>query len=213
MLNILKQKDGPLFIQAEGGNRPVMMDDFIEQIPIGVNQSLSPGGRENRFTTKDFLDARDNSESQSYLLFSHEPRGSWLANRMHTRERSRISKSIAAAIAESRSILELQDDWDGEGSPRYEPAVWDRATNFLKRVAIVHKEQFGVWIPAPAILAGPEGGIDLNWEAEQGRLLVHIPVSEKKPIDFYGDNRAGQIVKGQLPMTADYRWLLMWLTS
>jgi len=213
MPEIFTQGDGPFILQAEGG-RPIMMDALIDQVLTVENQRLPLSGRENRPVTEGLFGALATTATPTRELAAHRRHlAIWRTQAAMPRERPRISKSIVDAITESTSILELPDNWDDEGSSRYELAVWEKATNFLKRVAVAHREKFGVWVPAPAILAGPEGGIDLNWETEKRRLLVHIPAGEEKPVDFYGDNRAGQVVKGQLPITTDYRWLLMWLIS
>src|SRR5947209_2720090 len=44
-------------------------------------------------------------------------------------------RQITQAIKDSESILQLDDNWDGENSPRYNRWTWERATNFLLRQA------------------------------------------------------------------------------
>ena len=46
-----------------------------------------------------------------------------------------ISPSIQRAIRESCRILDLEEDWDGEGSPAYSKETWRRALQFILRNA------------------------------------------------------------------------------
>jgi len=105
---------------------------------------------------------------------------------------------IRAAFAKGRDMLAWADDWDGEGSPGYDEATWSRAREFLLEHAahLWHSRQLA--IPAPEILPGPAGSIDLEWRPPARELLLTIPAAPDGPIQFYGE-RAGQgAVKGNL---------------
>src|SRR5262249_55164350 len=43
---------------------------------------------------------------------------------------------IADAIERSRGMLDLEDDWDGEGSPAYQQEDWERAVRMLLRACV-----------------------------------------------------------------------------
>jgi hypothetical protein len=106
---------------------------------------------------------------------------------------------IAAAIVASRSMLELDDDWDGEGSPGYSAATWRRAVGLLLTSALVLAEDRELTVPRPNIRKGPLGSIDLHWQTAARELLVNVPAKADEPADYYGDDRAGgHVVKGTL---------------
>lgn len=120
-------------------------------------------------------------------------------------------RHIIEAISKSKKILALEDDWDDAGSPAYKHATWNRAKDFL--IASAHS----VWISAqirvdaPKILPGPDGSIDIHWKSAQKELLINIPEDVSESARYYGDNKTGQIVKGNLNISVDNRWLMMWL--
>lgn len=121
---------------------------------------------------------------------------------------------IAAAIEASRAMLDLPDDWDGEGSPAYDEATWQRAVHFLVRHVLSFWEEYGTVPEAPKVRKGPQGSIDLHWRTANRELLINIPVAISEPIDFYGDDReGGHQVKGTLDPAETNLWLLRWLTA
>lgn len=103
---------------------------------------------------------------------------------------------VMEAIERSREITELRDDWDGEGSAGYSVETWKRATDYLRWTALSCWEQFRVAIPPPWIIPGPEGSIDLHWQAETYELLVNVPGAPEKAT-FYGDHRNGMFIEGR----------------
>jgi hypothetical protein len=123
---------------------------------------------------------------------------------------------VNRAIQASQRILSFADDWDGEGSPAYERETLDRAVKF---VATVAREYYGLArraVPAPRIMPGPDGSIDVAWRTAKRELLINIPADKAKRPDFYGDtgNRGGaETIKGTLDLTSSNLWLLIWLTK
>jgi hypothetical protein len=126
-------------------------------------------------------------------------------------------KHISERIEQSRDILNLEDDWDDEGSPAYKTSTWERATTFLRRTALRLWKEYHLILDAPKILPGPAGSIDLHWKTAQRELLINIPEVLDEPANFYGDNSTSrehppsQMVKGSLDTSKDNQWLLMWL--
>ena len=120
---------------------------------------------------------------------------------------------LDVAIEESRELLERPDDWDGEGSPGYDEETWQRATGFLLANAVRLWNDYGVIIDAPEISPGPAGSIDLHWRSGRRELLINVPANPGMPAGFYGDDRTGNAVKGQLDVTEENQWLLMWLSE
>ena len=95
--------------------------------------------------------------------------------------------TLSSAIQESRSLLDLPDDWDDEGSPGYAEATWMRAVDFLLHNAERLWQDQGVTVSAPEILPGPNGSIDLHWRVNNHELLLNIPANLDELADYYGD--------------------------
>jgi hypothetical protein len=134
------------------------------------------------------------------------------------RERAQTSSppnfdQIMAALDESRRILEWDDDWDGEGSPKYEETTWQRAADFLRSNALRLWEEYASSIEAPRVLPGPDGSIDIHWQTGDHELLVNIPADSDELATYYGDTPKGHVIKGKLDTSADNPWLLMWLAK
>ena len=109
-------------------------------------------------------------------------------------------------------MLDLADDWDGEGSPGYEETTWQRAVDFLVRNAARLYAEYGVLIEGPKIRKGPRGSIDLHWRTPTRELLLNVPADVDALADYYGDDGAGgHVIKGTLNPTEENAWLLMWL--
>ncbi len=124
----------------------------------------------------------------------------------------RISTRLADAIRASRYILELEDDWDEEGSPRFNEATWKRATNFVRQIALSYRQSAGIWIDPPRILPGPKGSIDIHWKTSKRELLINVPENDTVPADYYGSGSATDIIKGKLETSTKNEWILAWLT-
>jgi hypothetical protein len=122
-----------------------------------------------------------------------------------------LSPVLLQAIKESRSLLDLQDDWDGEGSPGYAEATWLRAIEFLTSNAKCLKETAGTDIPVPFIEPGPHGSIDLHWRTSTRELLINVPSDLNQLAGFYGDNLAGKSIKGKLNTSENNEWIMLWL--
>jgi hypothetical protein len=129
------------------------------------------------------------------------------------RAEDHLSSTLRQAIQESRWILSLEDNWDGEGSPRYNERTWGRAVGFLKRNAISLWNNRSIWIDPPRISPGPNGSIDLHWKTAVRELLINIPADLNQLAGFYGDDRANNTVEGKIDTTGQNEWILMWLTK
>jgi len=122
-------------------------------------------------------------------------------------------EALSLAIQESHSLLDLPNDWDGEGSPGYAESTWTRAVDFLLQNAERLWQDQGVEVSAPAILPGPDGSIDLHWNTKNHELLLNIPADPGGLAEYYGDTVDGNAVSGKLTIAARNQWLLMWLAE
>jgi len=113
------------------------------------------------------------------------------------------------SIEKSKYILELEDDWDDEGSPAYDKATWIRAIEFLYNYTKKIYDETGKIIDPPKISQGPEGSIDILWKTESYRLLINIPQDPKKPASYYGDDYTDEHVKGAHNTNNITRWLAL----
>ena len=120
---------------------------------------------------------------------------------------------VDEAIEDSRRILELEDDWDGEGSSAYSVITWQRAVDFVSRYAERLREMLGIVMDAPEIMPGPNGSIDVDWETEAYELLVNIPSDATQHASFYGDDYGSMVIKGTFNPDAFNRGLLLWLAN
>lgn len=127
----------------------------------------------------------------------------------------RATESVLAPllreIERSREMLAWEDDWDGEGSPRFEEATWKRAIDLLDRHARPLFER-GVILPTPRILPGPDASIDLHWETGQRELLINVP-SDGGPASYYGETAGKNSVKGKIETDKLDLLLFTWLTT
>ncbi len=144
--------------------------------------------------------------------------GSWTKSRSPQKKRTLqartgIPQNIARAITSSRGILDLSDDWDEQGSPGYEQATWQRACDFLVQQAKFARGTIRCNLPAPRILPGPDGSIDVHWKMRRFELLVNIPKDQSKPATFYGDDFGNSAIRGILNPAEAIPGLVAWLLT
>lgn len=119
---------------------------------------------------------------------------------------------LETAIEESRKLLSLEKDWDGEGSPPVETETWERAIAFLRKHARFLVNCASHDVPIPEILPGPQGSIDIHWESNDLELLVNIPADPEKPAGFYGDDKVYRsVIKGSFDDRYINLGLIQWL--
>ena len=126
---------------------------------------------------------------------------------------SRISSRLEDAIQLSRNILNLNDDWDEEGSKGYAKDTWDRTVAWVKKSTQAFRNQRGFWVDPPRILPGPEGSIDIHWKTSKRELLINVPENLQEPADYYGCGEPKDTVKGKFDTSLSNEWILVWLTK
>jgi len=123
-------------------------------------------------------------------------------------------ESVARAIEASRSLLELEDDWDGDGTPGFAEQTWHRAADFVARGAAQLLERNGIVTDDIEILPAAEGGLGIDWRTTSRELLVTVPADPSQDARFYGDDGRGRrTIKGTLDTSAPNRWLTEWLAE
>ncbi len=142
--------------------------------------------------------------------------GAWTVKRSSRNKQTRqartgIPKNIEKAITSSRGILDLNEDWDDQGSAAYKQATWQRACDFLERQTRLARETFRSNLPAPRILPGPDGSIDVHWKTPRLELLVNIPEDQNKLATFYGDDFGNLAIRGNLNPAEAKTALVAWL--
>lgn len=89
-------------------------------------------------------------------------------------------------LTKACDLLELPDNFDGEGSPRYSMETFKLATNFVASLWELLSHQNFEEIQVPNILPGPDGTIDIYWDSPKFALLINVSTGEKQVISYYG---------------------------
>jgi hypothetical protein len=126
-------------------------------------------------------------------------------------EESTLLSNIDEVFRQARAAMLTGDDWDGEGSSWYTEGALHRVMLFFFRNAIPIVRLTQRPIDAPHVMPSDSGSIDLRWKSASRQLLINIPADPSAHGDFYGKNSLGQVIKGNLDLSANNQWLLMWL--
>lgn len=118
-------------------------------------------------------------------------------------------------IERSRAMLDLEDDWDGEGSPGYAEETWRRAVGIAIAGARNYLTTRKAAPPTPVFSKGPEGSVDILWWSGNRRLMINVPAEENDPVTYHGYDRenANRETKGVLDPYDSNGWMLSWLTE
>lgn len=129
------------------------------------------------------------------------------------KRREYVSKGLEAEIKQAQRLVELRDDWDGEGSAGYSQATIDRAVGFLTKHVRGLWESYGIECPIPTIGPGPGGSIDIHWKQPTWELLVNLPADQNAMAAFYGDNYGVQTIRGNFDPTKFNLGIAEWLRN
>ena len=121
---------------------------------------------------------------------------------------------IERAIADSRSMMQLPDNWDDEGALQIQEQTWSSAVNLLRKAARSLYETSRQSLPAPRINPCADGSIDLYWKTDAFTLLISVKKDEGVTPDFYGERTANQQdVRGPLDLNEPDFEFLSWLVK
>ncbi|HEX9944467.1 MAG TPA: hypothetical protein VGG03_20850 [Thermoanaerobaculia bacterium] len=122
-----------------------------------------------------------------------------------------IPSDLERVIEESKSILDLPDDWDEEGSPAVTEETWNRAVGLLRTQTDLVLARFGLALPVPRILPGPDGSVDLHWKTGKRELLLNVPADPSEAVSYYGDDFGSDRRRGTINPGALDADLFLWL--
>ena len=115
---------------------------------------------------------------------------------------------LIPTIEKSKSILLLEDDWDDEGSTKYDEYTWVESIKFLLDYASTLYQDFNIEIDIPKIYNGPRGSIDILWETSTYLFLININKNGEDAV-FYADNNAkSHRIKGDFKLNHYNRALI-----
>ncbi len=106
---------------------------------------------------------------------------------------------FAHVVHQSRVIMNLKYNWDGEQATGYDERTWARAARFALNHANLSLTLFGTSLPQPKIGPADAGSIDLFWAGDMGKLLINIPAEADEPITLYGQEARGGSISGVIP--------------
>lgn len=84
-------------------------------------------------------------------------------------------EDLEAAIAEMQKFLAWEDDWDGDGAPRFLKSTVQRAADFAKRNAL------RMGLVTPDFIPVGNGSIDIEWTIGTREIAVTIPIDLNEP--------------------------------
>jgi len=119
--------------------------------------------------------------------------------------------NLEKAIYDSRSILELGNNRDSEGGRGYAEETWNRATEFLWKMAEAFDQEEGRTFFPPAINPGPDGSIDLHWKMLKFELSVNFPASPAQFPTCRGTDSYGVKIERELDDPEDYVAMARWM--
>ncbi len=145
-----------------------------------------------------------------YIYSKKGERLNWQA--LQEKSYKEAEERLNRALTESRSILELRDNWDEEGSPRFSEHTWKRAVEFLLAEWSEYFREQGCPMIAPDILPS-KGSIDLQWDTDEFELLVNIPADPRKRASTYGESHGQHKIEDNLDPSKPSRGLVRWMAK
>lgn len=119
---------------------------------------------------------------------------------------------IYKTIQESKSLLNLKEDWDVEGALTCKKNTYSSAIEFLVKYSNEIFVSHNLVIEPPEINLTKDGSIDLEWRNDNYILLINFLNSEKLDIHYYGeDSKTKTIIKGFIDYNSINKDLAFWM--
>ncbi len=110
-----------------------------------------------------------------------------------------MTKPHAQVVSEAAHIADLRDNWDGEGTPGYELATYER----MRATLTACFNQVGpVDWPKLSIVPGPDSQIDVYCDGPGGSLTVYFPPPAAGQPEFHYQGVDGSVAQGLLSNSA-----------
>lgn len=90
--------------------------------------------------------------------------------------------------AQLKVILELEENWDGDGSPCYTREETERVEQFCLKLYREFTKTFGKGLHKP-LISPSESSIDLFWQKGSSGVLINIPNDKSKTCEIFGTRK------------------------
>jgi len=160
---------------------------MAKQISEIKNYIVSQAKKEKEIEPIDFLFDSTNQDDRLRIGFKSQSTPIEYKGKFICRIENKYSNLIKA-VKSSFYILDLEDDFDDEGSLKYEYEIFRKAITFLVELNREVNSIHDLAIYAPEIYHGPSGSIDLNWEENGLRCLININI---EGYSYYGKLSSG----------------------
>ncbi len=110
-------------------------------------------------------------------------------------------------------VLNLKDNWDGEGSKGFNLVVWKDASSFL--LSLFHKfyKEYGIIFDVPTILPVEDFSIDIHWKTDKMELTINFSEEFYNFPSFYGRDNEGNEIQGTIEKDKIHIIIFPWLKS
>jgi len=108
----------------------------------------------------------------------------------------RALNKIAENIEKSKYILELENNWDGEGASKFKKNIWIKVVHFIATYSQYAFNEKNIAVGAPVITPLFDNSIDILWENEDYILIINITSNGREMSAFYHDNHKAFKRKG-----------------
>jgi|SRR3989344_1062761 len=131
---------------------------------------------------------------------------------------------IFEVIKNSKSILDLKDDWDDNGSGPIEENIWRDSIKFLSEYSIFIYKNYKKIIYAPEINPLYPDSIDLDFRIKRNQDKIEMLINLKKEnsktiIEYYGDffnektKKIKNEIEGKMNTNKIHKPLLEWMAK
>lgn len=83
-------------------------------------------------------------------------------------------------------LLDLEDNWDGQGASSYKLDTIQRTKRFVRAIMDYFTDQ-RIEISIPKVLPVPNGSLDISWKNNYYRLIINISEDPHHLVEVYGD--------------------------